>query len=133
MLVGSQITNSLPFATKMSWFGLGGGGGNKDEDKSSSYSPSSYETETNYGAAPDFAAQQRSAGGGAGGSLEQELMLEQQKMLVQAVMFKLTEAAFQKCVEKPSSSLSSSETSCIKAVTGKYLDTSEVILSRMSK
>ena len=114
----------------MSWFGLGGGG-SKDEDKSSSYSPSSYETETNYGSAPDFAAQQRP--GGAGGSLEQELMLEQQKMLVQAVMFKLTEAAFQKCVEKPSSSLSSSETSCIRAVTGKYLDTSEVILSRMSK
>jgi hypothetical protein len=111
-----------------------GGGGKKDEDNSSSYNPNSYDaTESNFGAAPDFAAQQRGGGGAGGSSLEQELMMEQQKMLVQAVMFKLTEAAFQKCVEKPSSSLSSSETSCIRAVTGKYLDTSEVILSRMSK
>jgi hypothetical protein len=51
-------------------------------------------------------------------SFEQELMQEQQKAVIQAVMFKLTEAAFDSCVTKPSSSLSYSEQSCISAVVG---------------
>jgi uncharacterized membrane protein len=121
----------------MSWFGFGGGGSKDNNDgKMSSYSPgSSYDAAADgFGSSPDFSAPRTGlgVGGGAGGSFEQELLLEQQKMLVQAVMFKLTESAFQKCVEKPSSSLSSSETSCIKAVVGKYLDASELILTRMS-
>jgi hypothetical protein len=121
----------------MSWFGFGGGNKDEDANKSSSYNNSSagsYEAAETGSYSPDFAAPRSGLGGGAGSSsLEQELMLEQQKMLVQAVMFKLTEAAFQKCVEKPSTSLSSSETNCIKAVVGKYLDASELILARMSK
>ena len=131
-----NVLQGISSASAMSWFGFGGGG-NKDNNEKSSYTPgSSYDaTADGFGSSPDFSAPRTGlgvGGGGAGGSFEQELLLEQQKMLVQAVMFKLTESAFQKCVEKPSSSLSSSETSCIKAVVGKYLDTSELILTRMS-
>ena len=120
----------------MSWFGFGGGNKDDDANKSSSYNNSSagsYEAAETGSYSPDFASPRSGLGGAGSPSLEQELMLEQQKMLVQAVMFKLTEAAFQKCVEKPSTSLSSSETNCVKAVVGKYLDASELILARMSK
>ena len=44
---------------------------------------------------------------------------------------KLTAMAFDSCVNKPSSSLSSSEQSCIAAVTGKYMDTTELIVAKM--
>ncbi|KAJ1423552.1 hypothetical protein B484DRAFT_451820 [Ochromonadaceae sp. CCMP2298] len=80
------------------------------------------------------------AGGGGGGgggagmtgsSFEQELMQEQQRAVIQAVMFKLTESSFDACVPKPSSSLSYGEKSCISAVVGKYLDTSELVVGRM--
>lgn len=60
-------------------------------------------------------------------------MMEQQKALVQAIMFKLTETAFESCVTKPSSSLSSSEQSCITAVVTKYLDASEFVVRKMSQ
>ena len=73
-----------------------------------------------------------SAGGSmGGGSFEQELAMEQQKAIIQAVMFKLTEASFDACVTKPASSLSRGEQSCISAVVGKYLDTSELVASRL--
>lgn len=58
--------------------------------------------------------------------------MEQQKALIQAVMFKLTEASFESCVTKPSSSLSSTERSCISAVVGKYLDTSEFVVGQFT-
>jgi len=75
---------------------------------------------------------QASAPSAAGGSFEQEVMLEQQKAVIQAVMFKLTESAFDACITKPSSSLSYGEKSCISSVVGKYLDTSELVVSRMN-
>jgi hypothetical protein len=68
---------------------------------------------------------------GGGSSFEQEVMLEQQKVMIQAVMMKLTEASFDTCVTKPSSSLSSTEKSCISATVGKYLDASEIIVGRL--
>ena len=57
---------------------------------------------------------------------------EQQKAMVQAVVFKLTDLAFDQCVPKPSSSLSSSEQSCISSVVGKYFETSQLIVGRFS-
>ena len=73
-------------------------------------------------------------GAGAGaGNFEQDLMMEQQKAMVQAVMARLTEMSFEQCVSKPSSSLSGSEKSCIQAVTNKYLDASEFTVARFSQ
>jgi hypothetical protein len=121
----------------MSWF-FGGGGGDKkpsqseplkidDFDSSNFSTPTqTFDSSTNY-AAPS--APLRSTGGG-GGNFEQELMMEQQRIMVQAVMFKLTDLSFDTCVTKPSTSLSSSETSCISATVGKYLDASEIIVGR---
>lgn len=60
-------------------------------------------------------------------------MMEQQKIMIQAVMMKLTETAFDTCITKPSSSLSSSEQSCIASVVGKYLDTSELVVGRFQQ
>lgn len=46
--------------------------------------------------------------------LEELVMAEQQKALVQSVIARLTELAFDNCVAKPSSSLSGSEQGCIQ-------------------
>lgn len=119
----------------MSWFGLGGGsGGEKKTGSASSTSGSGFDSGGFDDSGTDFAAPRQSfGGGGGGGSLENELMMEQQKALVQAIMFKLTETAFESCVTKPSSSLSSSEQSCITAVVTKYLDASEFVVRKMSQ
>ena len=45
----------------------------------------------------------------------------------------MTQIAFDKCVNKPDTSLSSSEQLCIHAVTGKYLDGSEFVIKRLQK
>ena len=60
------------------------------------------------------------------------IITEQQQALIQAVVFKLTDLAFDQCVPKPSSSLSSSEQSCISSVVGKYVETSQLIVGRFS-
>jgi import inner membrane translocase subunit TIM13 len=125
----------------MSWFGFGGS--KKPEDKPTS---TSYESTTSFdnnsfsssndfsapssSASTNFAAPAAPAAGLGSGSFEQEVMMEQQKALIQAVMFKLTDAAFEACVTKPSNSLSSSEQSCISAVVGKYLETTELVVGR---
>lgn len=59
------------------------------------------------------------AGGGAGGmsQLEELVLAEQQKALVQSVIARLTEMAFDNCIAKPSSSLSSTEQGCIQVHT----------------
>ena len=95
---------------RMSWFGGGGSGGSKsDSNSGSSYQPeSSYQDQGFAGQQESFAAP-RSAGGTSAESFQQELLMEQQKALIQAVMFKLTETAFKKCVTSPSTSLSSSK------------------------
>jgi Tim10/DDP family zinc finger len=94
----------------MSWFG-GGGGSKNDSNSGSSYQPeSSYQDQGFVGQQESYAAP-RSGGGTSTESFQQELIMEQQKALIQAVMFKLTETAFQKCVTSPSTSLSSSKIS----------------------
>jgi hypothetical protein len=114
----------------MSWFGFGGSSkGNEDKEQSvapsSDFSQSSsFNDSSTQFAAPSSSSSTRSS------AFEQELALEQQKAMVQTVMLKLTEISFDKCITKPSSSLSSSEQSCIAAVVGKYLDTSEHIVGK---
>ena len=46
--------------------------------------------------------------------LEELVMAEQQKALVQTVVARLTEMAFDNCISKPSSALSSGEQGCIQ-------------------
>eukprot|EP00603_Paraphysomonas_imperforata_P016102 CAMPEP_0114466724 /NCGR_PEP_ID=MMETSP0104-20121206/9230_1 /TAXON_ID=37642 ORGANISM="Paraphysomonas imperforata, Strain PA2" /NCGR_SAMPLE_ID=MMETSP0104 /ASSEMBLY_ACC=CAM_ASM_000202 /LENGTH=132 /DNA_ID=CAMNT_0001640119 /DNA_START=53 /DNA_END=451 /DNA_ORIENTATION=+ len=128
----------------MSWFGLGGGG--SDDKSSSSYESTSSYPESSFdnsasqsfdnSASQSFPQQQQSyapsVGGGAG-DIQQELMMAQQQAMVKQVMFKLTDTSFNKCVSKPSSSLSSSESSCIKATVNKYLEASEYLVGKMSQ
>jgi hypothetical protein len=52
-------------------------------------------------------------------------------IMVQQVMFKLTEQAFEACVAKPSSSLSTSEQACIASVVGKYLEAGEFVIRKI--
>mmetsp|Transcript_19894 Transcript_19894/g.28487 ORF Transcript_19894/g.28487 Transcript_19894/m.28487 type:complete len:129 (-) Transcript_19894:2218-2604(-) len=85
----------------------------------------------------DFASSSLPSGGLLGGSkapssFEQALFAEQQKALVQAVVFKLTDISFEQCVPKPSTSLSYSEQSCITSVVGKYLETTDIVVGRLS-
>jgi hypothetical protein len=125
----------------MSWF-FGGSGSNDNSDKplgSSGSDSSSYDTpspyqEHAYDNHAEFIPQQQFSSGsrGGGGSLQDQLVAEQQKLMVQQVMFKLTEQAFDSCVQKPSSSLSSSEQSCIAAVASKYLETGEFMMRKMA-
>ena len=68
----------------------------------------------------------------AASSFEQELVQEQQKALVQAAVFKLSDMAFDQCISKPSTSLSYSEQSCINSVVGKYLETSQLVVGKLS-
>lgn len=119
----------------MSWFF---GGGNDDKKDSSSSAPvsniDSYSSSDFSGSSSSsFDSGNFAAPGRSSGSFEQELMMEQQKIMIQAVMMKLTETAFDTCITKPSSSLSSSEQSCIASVVGKYLDTSELVVSRFQQ
>lgn len=109
----------------MSWFGLGGGDEKKPDSSDSMMS--SYDT------SPAFEQQSSYAAPSSAGSFEQELAMEQHKLMIQGVVFKLTDLSFAKCVQKPSSTqLSYSDQSCIKAVVGKYLDTSELIIGQLS-
>lgn len=115
----------------MSWFGFGG---NKKEEPTPSYS-SSYDEPTPFQDTTNFASPSTSYSPSVGSSSQSsfvaELQQEQQKLMVQGVVMKLTAMAFDSCVNKPSSSLSSSEQSCIAAVTGKYMDTTEFIVAKM--
>lgn len=61
------------------------------------------------------------------------MQVEQQRAQMQAIVSRLSDLAFTKCVQKPSSALSSSEESCINATVFKYFDTSEFVLGRLMK
>ena len=126
----------------MSWF-FGGSGKDNDKKDESTFSSSTSNIDGfgsgGFDSAPSTTfgndvGSSSGLGGGLGGqkldSFQQELIAEQQKAVIQAVMFKLTDVAFDQCVPKPSSSLSSSEQSCIAATVGKYLETTELIVGR---
>jgi hypothetical protein len=112
----------------MSWWGSSGS--DKDSSSSSSSaSSSSYDTSSSFGTDTTQYATPSSSGG----NLQEQLQLEQQKAMIQTVMLKLTDIGFEQCVSKPSSSLSSSEVSCINSVVGKYLETSEYVVAKLSQ
>ena len=92
----------------MSWFG-GGGGGSSNNNGGGSYQPeNSYQEQNNYAGQQESYSAPKMASGSAE-SFQQELLMEQQKALIQAFMFKLTETAFKKCITAPNTSLSSSK------------------------
>lgn len=111
----------------MSWFGLGGGGSKEPSPPQGTMKIDDFPGDNSSFAAPSSAPSL-----GNLGSFEQELMMEQQKALVQAVVTRLTDLSFDTCITKPSSSMSSSERSCVQSVVGKYLDTTELVVGRFN-
>lgn len=111
----------------MSWFGLGGGGSkpNKDE-KITELNSNSASPYNNFDAdsSSSFASSNQTTT-----KFEEILQEEQKKLLVQAIMFKLTDISFEQCVKKPSTSLSAIEKSCITSVSSKYLESSQFIVA----
>ena len=112
----------------MGWFGSS----DTTSKDSSSSSSSAYDSASNFGGdTSDFSAPSASFGGG--GDFQDQILQLSQQAMVQALMFKLTERGFEQCVSKPGSSLSSSEQSCIRAVTSKYMESSAYIMQRLQR
>lgn len=111
----------------MSWFGFGGG--KKDEDRAPEVPLriDDFQDDTAF-AAPSL--DYGNGGGGGGGSFQQQLAMEQQKLMIQAIMMKLTDMSFERCVTKPSTSISYSEQNCINSTVGKFIDTSQLVMKR---
>lgn len=65
--------------------------------------------------------------------LQQLILMEQQKEIAQSAILKLTDLCWGKCVSKPASSLSSSESDCITACTERYLDTAKLVTTKLTQ
>ncbi|KAL3664135.1 hypothetical protein V7S43_011016 [Phytophthora oleae] len=66
--------------------------------------------------------------------MQQLIMEEQQRALIQQAVAKITSMAWDRCsASKPDSELSSKEKDCIKNVTLAYLDTSMFVVHRVNK
>ena len=113
----------------MSWFGFGG---KKDSEPSQPVSAGNYDHnpyDSSSYAEPSASAFPSS---NSGRSLQEEIQLEAQKIEIQQMILQLTQMAFDKCVNKPSSSLSGSERSCIEGSIGKYIDTKMLISQKLT-
>lgn len=119
----------------MSWFGFGGSDDNSSSSSSSSssvYDTTSFpgDDSTRAYSSPSYTP---SGGGGSADAFQNDVMMLQQAQLSQMIVSKLTETAFKKCVTRPSSSLSSSEKSCISAQVGKYIEASQYVVQGLSQ
>ena len=118
----------------MSWFGFGGGGDKPPSSSgsgSSSFNTSSFpgdDTARNF-SSPSMG----SSAVGGGDAFQNEVMQFQQAQMAQLVVTKLTDVAFKKCVTRPSTSLSSSEKSCIQAQVGKFIESSQFVVQGLSQ
>jgi hypothetical protein len=108
----------------MSWFG---GGSKKEEDKPKSMNIDEFHGSSSYNT--DYAAPRSAAPSSS--NFEEQVQLLQQQAMLQTLMVKLSDTAFEACVTKPSSSLSSSETSCITSVVSKYFEASQLIVGKL--
>ncbi|GMI55831.1 hypothetical protein ScalyP_jg8135 [Parmales sp. scaly parma] len=70
--------------------------------------------------------------GGADGLREKAAQLQQAAGMNQVIQM-YTTLAFDKCVTKPDSSLSSREISCIEAQVGKFQDFQQFVMERMKR
>lgn len=74
-----------------------------------------------------------SSGRGGGSSDIQQLILqEQQRALIQEAVAKITEIAFDKCTGRPDTSFSSREKTCLQNVAMTYIDASQFISYQLS-
>mmetsp|Transcript_10489 Transcript_10489/g.14702 ORF Transcript_10489/g.14702 Transcript_10489/m.14702 type:complete len:126 (-) Transcript_10489:364-741(-) len=110
-------------------------GGSKD-DSSSDAGTSDFSSNTDFTSDDDagFAAASNASAMSGGGDIQQFSMALQQQMLVQQVITKLTDVAFERCITgKPGDSLSGSQAECIQASVGKWMDTNEFMMGRLAK
>ena len=119
----------------MSWFGGWGssrGSGSGPASGDTSVTPTAEDAfdSSSFDEASSLARQPTSGGPGDQEALQRLLAAEQQRVMVQAVMFRLTDMSFEQCVASPGTALSSSERSCIAAMTNKYIEASELIKSK---
>lgn len=115
----------------MGWFGSSEVDSSKESSLSSYSSSASFDNVSNFDGDSSLTA----IGGsfGVGGDFQDQIVQLSQQAMVQALMFKLTERGFEHCVVKPTSSLSSSEQSCMKALTSKYMESSAYIMQRIQR
>ena len=111
----------------MGWFG---GSSNKSNDAA----PKTFDDDVGF-AGDDMSS---SAGAGmpmsTGNDMQDFSMALQQQLIVQQVISKLTDEAFNKCIAgKPSDSLSGSNVACIHSTVNKWMDTNEFMLGRLAK
>ena len=117
----------------MSWFGSSG---NKSSNDSGSLGGSSY---SSYDSAPPSSFDYSPAPSASSSSrndtsaLEAELQKAQETVLVRTMLLKITDMAFEVCVPKPSSSLSSSEKSCVNNAVEKYLINTQFVMEKITK
>jgi hypothetical protein len=72
-------------------------------------------------------------GAGVAAEMQQFVVAVQEQMLIQETMSTIADKAFEKCITKPSDSLSGREAACIQAVSLKWLDTNQFLIQRMQK
>ena len=126
----------------MSWFG---GGKKKDADDgpaevvdssggfdNASFTPSSPAASfpssgPSAGAAPARGGAAAQIGPREQAAMQQQILAMQEGAVVQGLILKLTDLAFDQCVDKPSNALKSGERACINSVVLKYLDTGKLI------
>ncbi len=122
----------------MGWFGFGG------DDKTSGASSSGYDDTPHDGFSNGFGDQGGGmdvgggsiGGGGTGGGfgtneLQEILIQEQQKALIKQAIQRLTEIAFESCIDRPNSSLSMKDQKCIQSAVLKFFDTNEFCIARL--
>lgn len=122
----------------MSFFGFGKSKAPEPEPSySSSYDEPSYDyssSPSSFDSAPMSSSAPSSAGSFGASDMQNLLVEEQQRALIQQAISKITAIAWDKCsASKPDSELSSKETDCIKNVTLAYIDSSAFIVHRLNK
>ncbi len=119
----------------MGWFG--GGTPANTEDSNFSTVNDGFSSGDSAGFGGDGGSSMSSAGAGMTGSgaagLQAFAEQQQQVAMFNQVVGMLSKIAFDKCVDKPSSELSSYEQRCIEATSHKYLDGQKFVVGRMKR
>ncbi len=126
----------------MGWFGFGGGD-NTNEASSSGYNDMPHDGFSDgfghqdgaVGGSMDIGGGSIGGGGTGGGfgtnDLQEILMQEQQKALIKQAIQRLTEVAFESCIDRPNSSLSMKDQKCVQSAVMKFFDTNEFCIARL--
>eukprot|EP01084_Bolivina_argentea_P120200 213060_1 len=120
----------------MGWLGFGGGD-NTNEAPSPGYNDTPHDGFSDgFGHQDGAVSGGMDIGGGTGGGigtndLQEILMQEQQKALIMQAVLKLTEVAFDSCIDRPNSSLSMKDQKCVQSAVMKFFDTNEFCIARL--